>query len=182
VSATVPAGTDDVSGLAAYPAGTPAAPPVPVRRADEGTFSWQVPSGWTRGRNGANTLYTDPADGTVLAGQTKFSQVTDLLQNWRSTVDNAPAVFREYRQIAFDERDVGGRRGVVWEYTWTEGDVPRHAIYLAFLTGAQVYVEIDLSGPERNWTRNSAIHAAAVLDFTLSNHTGGSAPAPVASA
>lgn len=171
---------DDLSGLAAYPTTTPAAPPVPVRRTDEGTFSWRVPTGWTRTRNGANTLYTDPADGTVLTGQTKFSQVTDLLQNWRPTVDNASSVFREYRQIAFEERNVKGRRGVVWEYTWLDGDVRRHAIYLAFLTGAQVYVEIDLTGTEQQWARNSAIHAGAVVELTLSNQSGNGAPGTVA--
>ncbi|MFF7244024.1 protein kinase [Embleya sp. NPDC008237] len=155
-----------VAGLAPYPGAPVATPPIPVRTADESTFTWQIPQGWTRKEQDQSVVYADPAGASVLTGRTAFQQTTDLLEQWRDDEQNAPKVFRDYRKTVFEERAIQGRKGVVWEYTWTESGVARHAMLAAVIVNG-VYIEVDVFSTERQWTRDAALHAVAVTAFTL---------------
>ncbi|MYS87218.1 serine/threonine-protein kinase [Embleya scabrispora] len=161
-----------IAGLAPYPGASPATPPIPVRTADESTFTWQVPQGWTRKEQDQSVVYTDPAGTSVLTGRTAFQQTTDLLEQWRDDEQNAPRVFRDYRKVAFEERAVLGRKGVVWEYTWTESGAARHAMLAAVIVNG-IYIEVDVFSTERQWTRDAALHGLAVTAFTLAGSRPG---------
>jgi serine/threonine protein kinase len=162
-SAGSPAGVD-VSGLTPYPTRSAQNPPIPTRRVDEGIFAWVVPTGWTRTEQSQSIVYTDPAGPSVLSGRTAFQQTTDLLAQWRDDEAKAPAVFPAYRKVVFEERAIRGRKGVVWEYTWTESGISRHAVMAAVIIDG-IYLEVDLFGTEQQWPRDSAVHAQALLDF-----------------
>ncbi|MET7298482.1 protein kinase [Embleya sp. NPDC005575] len=157
---------DPVAGLAPYPSTTPGAAPIPVRVADENTFTWQIPQGWTRKEQDQSVVYSDPAGAGVLTGRTAFQQTTDLLEQWRDDEQNASKVFRDYHKVVFAERAIHGRRGVVWEYTWTESGIARRAILAAVIVDG-IYIEVDVFGTEQNWARDAGLHALAVSAFTL---------------
>ncbi|MYW04005.1 hypothetical protein GT354_38130 [Streptomyces sp. SID3343] len=163
-SATSPPAVD-VSGLTPYPTRSAPNPSIPTRRADEGTFGWVVPTGWTRKEQSQSIVYNDPAGQSVLSGRTAFQQTTDLLEQWRDDEAKAPAVFPAYRKVIFEERAIRGRKGVVWEYTWTESGIPRHAVMAAVIIDG-IYIEVDLFGTEQQWPRDSATHAQALTSFT----------------
>ncbi|MGW1992277.1 protein kinase domain-containing protein [Embleya sp. NPDC001921] len=158
--------TNPVAGLAPYPGAPPGAAPIPVREADENTFAWQVPQGWNRKEQNQSVIYSDPAGASVLTGRTAFQQTADLLEQWRDDEQNAPKVFRDYRKVVFEERAIHGAKGVVWEYTWTESGISRHAMLAAVIVNG-IYIEVDVFGTEQSWTRDAALHALAVTDFTL---------------
>ncbi|MFE3201098.1 protein kinase [Embleya sp. NPDC059237] len=157
---------DPLAGLAAYPTAPPGGAPIPVRRVDESTFAWQVPQGWTRKEQNQSVIYTDPAGPTVLTGRTAFQQTSDLLEQWRDDEQNAARVFRDYRKVTFESRAIHGRKGVVWEYTWTESGIARHAMLASVIIDG-IYVEVDVFGTEQLWPRDSILHALAMNDFTL---------------
>jgi eukaryotic-like serine/threonine-protein kinase len=155
----------DVSRLTPYPTRAPQNPPVPTRRADEGVFAWVVPADWTRKEQNQSFVYTDQSGQSVLSGRTAFQQTTDLLEQWRDDEAKAPAVFPAYRKVVFEERAIRGRKGVVWEYTWTESGISRHAVMAAVIIDG-IYIEVDIFGTEQQWPRDSALHAQALIDFT----------------
>ncbi|WP_406286975.1 serine/threonine-protein kinase [Embleya sp. NBC_00896] len=171
-SGSVEPSANPVANLAPYPTTSPGTPPIPVRKADESTFTWLIPTGWTRKEQSQSIVYSDPAGASVLSGRTAFQQTTDLLEQWRDDEQNAPAVFRDYRKVVFEERAIHGEKGVVWEYTWTESGIPRHATLAAVIIKG-IYIEVDLFSTEQQWPRDSALHATALTDFTLSTtHPG----------
>ncbi|WP_160161479.1 serine/threonine-protein kinase [Embleya hyalina] len=157
---------DPPTGLAAYPTAPPTSAPIPVHRVDESTFAWPVPQGWTRKEQNQSVIYTDPAGPTVLTGRTAFQQTSDLLEQWRDDEQNAARVFRDYRKVTFESRAIHGRKGVVWEYTWTESGIARHAMLASVIIDG-IYVEVDVFGTEQLWPRDWVLHALAMNDFTL---------------
>ncbi|MFI1381112.1 protein kinase [Embleya sp. NPDC020886] len=171
-SATGGTAANPIAGLAPYPSTPPGTPPIPVRTADEGTFTWPIPQEWTRKEQDQSVVYTDPAGTSVLTGRTAFQQTTDLLEQWRDDEQNARRVFRDYRKVIFEERAIQGRKGVVWEYTWTESGTARHAVLAAVIVNG-IYIEVDVFGVERQWARDAALHGLAVSALALAGSRSG---------
>ncbi|NUP30126.1 MAG: hypothetical protein HOU01_00195 [Streptomycetaceae bacterium] len=157
----------------AYPAAASVAPAgTPVNTVTEnGRFSWPVPQGWKRNEQDQTVGYTDPAGRTTLYARTAFQQTNDLLGVWRDREGKATAVLANYKRVLFEERTIRGQRGVVWESTWTEAGVARHAILAAYIANG-VYVEVDVFADESTWQRDEPLFQWALQSITPAGNTG----------
>lgn len=159
-------------------AGAPAYPPVAlaaapdgtsVTTADESRFTWPVPGTWTRAERDQTISYVSANRQSVLAARTAFKQTDDLLGAWREEERKAPAVLADYRRVLFEERTIRGNPGVVWEYTWTEAGVERHAVLAAFLESG-LYVEVDVFSNPATWDRDQELFHWALQNLRLATN------------
>ncbi|MEU8138553.1 serine/threonine-protein kinase [Streptodolium elevatio] len=160
------------AAVAAYPPVVPTTAPagVPLATADEKRFTWPVPAAWSRAERDQTISYVGPGRNSVLAARTAFKQTDDLLGAWREEESKAPAVLAGYRRILFETRTIRGNPGVVWEYTWTEAGVERHAVLAAFLENG-LYVEVDVFSNPAAWEQDQALFQWALQNIRLA--TGG---------
>lgn len=168
----------------AYPAAAaPAAPAgTPVNTVTEnGRFSWPVPQGWKRNEQDQTVGYTDPGGRTTLYARTAFQQTNDLLGVWRDREGKATAVLANYQRVLFEERTIRGQRGVVWESTWTEAGVARHAILAAYIANG-VYVEVDVFADESTWQRDEPLFQWALQSITPAGNGGNAGTGPTQAA
>ncbi|MDI2127518.1 serine/threonine-protein kinase [Yinghuangia seranimata] len=162
--------------FAPYPTAEPtAAPSTPTHTVDEKRFTWPVPDGWNRAERDLTISYVAPGRLSVLAARTAFKQTDDLLGAWRDDEAKAPAVLADYTKISFEQRTIRGNPGVVWEYTWVEAGVPRHAVLAAFIENG-LYVEVDLFSTNDTYPRDTELFQWALRNLHPVA-TGGSAPA-----
>ncbi|WTW94646.1 serine/threonine protein kinase [Streptomycetaceae bacterium NBC_01309] len=154
--------------VAAYPPVVPTAAPsgVALETADEKRFTWPVPGAWSRAERDQTVSYVAPGRNSVLAARTAFKQTDDLLGAWREEESKAPAVLAGYQRILFEQRTIRGNPGVVWEYTWTEAGVERHAVLAAFLENG-LYVEVDVFSNPAAWEQDHALFQWALLNIRL---------------
>ncbi|WP_436777759.1 protein kinase domain-containing protein [Yinghuangia sp. YIM S09857] len=163
-----PSGAAPAPEDAAYPPLVPTAEPagVPLTTADEKRFTWPVPEAWSRAERDQTISYVAPGRNSVLAARTAFQQTDDLLGAWREEESRAPAVLAGYGRILFEERTIRGNPGVVWEYTWTEAGVERHAVLAAFLENG-LYVEVDVFSNPAAWDQDHALFQWALHNIRL---------------
>ncbi|MEU0671666.1 serine/threonine-protein kinase [Streptomyces sp. NPDC006172] len=142
---TAPGVTNGPTGTAASGTPTPTVagtyrPPSlpPGVHQEAGGYAWATPRGWRRDvKTGAEVHYTSPDGTQELVAKSSLAR-GDLMETWRTSERNARRG-RDYRKIRLEETTFRGRPAVVWEYAFTLGDVPWHAVLLGFTQDGTTY-------------------------------------------
>ncbi|MFJ9743463.1 protein kinase [Streptomyces sp. NPDC101166] len=120
-------------------AGTYRPPSLPPGAHQEaGGYAWATPRGWRRDvKTGAEVHYTSPDGAQELVAKSSLAR-GDLMETWRTSERNARQG-RDYRKIRLEETTFRGRPAVVWEYAFTLGGVPWHAVLQGFTQDGTTY-------------------------------------------
>nr|WP_130436764.1 serine/threonine protein kinase [Streptomyces sp. BK239] len=134
-----PSATAVPGGSSPTVAGTYRPPSLPPGAHQEaGGYAWATPRGWRRDlKTGAEVHYTSPDGTQELVAKSSLAR-GDLMETWRTSERNARQG-RGYRKIRLEEATFRGRPAVVWEYAFTLGGVPWHAVLLGFTQDGTTY-------------------------------------------
>ncbi|MFF3738985.1 protein kinase [Streptomyces sp. NPDC002566] len=138
-TANGPTATAVPGGSSPTVAGTYRPPSLPPGAHQEaGGYAWATPRGWRRDlKTGAEVHYTSPDGTQELVAKSSLAR-GDLMETWRTSEHNARQG-RGYRKIRLGETRFRGRPAVVWEYAFTLGGVPWHAVLLGFTQDGTTY-------------------------------------------
>ncbi|MER6043328.1 serine/threonine protein kinase, partial [Streptomyces sp. NPDC001856] len=138
-TANGPTATAVPGGSSPTVAGTYRPPSLPPGAHQEaGGYAWATPRGWRRDlKTGAEVHYTSPDGTQELVAKSSLAR-GDLMETWRTSERNARQG-RGYRKIRLEETTFRGRPAVVWEYAFTLGGVPWHAVLLGFTQEGTTY-------------------------------------------
>ncbi|MFF4014332.1 protein kinase [Streptomyces sp. NPDC001843] len=110
----------------------------PGAHREAGGYAWRTPEGWRRDvKTGAEVHYTSPDGRQELVAKSSLAR-GDLLDTWRAS-ERSARQGRDYAKIRLAETTFQGHPAVVWEYTFTLGDVAWHARLLGFDANGKSY-------------------------------------------
>ncbi|GAA3971781.1 serine/threonine protein kinase [Thermobifida alba] len=136
-------------------------PPL-VRHEDPTGFSLDVPEGWSVDRRGSSVFFRNPDGGYLQVDQTD-SPGDDAKRDWENQERGASGRFSNYRLIGIEYTDHPVMERYLtasdWEFTFTSGGRPMHALNRGFHTEKKGYA-LFLVYPEDDWEQTGA----ALLD------------------
>ncbi|WP_329276826.1 hypothetical protein [Streptomyces sp. NBC_01451] len=105
---------------------------------EDGEYAWVPPKGWRRDvKTGTEVHYTSP-DGKQEVMAKSAPARGDLMETWKESEANARQG-EHYKRILLEEAMFRGYPSIVWEYTFTLGGEPWHALLLGFNAGGKSY-------------------------------------------